>query len=216
MDEGRVIIRKFTAQDRNALRRISCQTAFLGKPYHHFFEDKELLADLLTMYFTDYEPGSCFVATDQDKVIGYLIGSKDSALMRGIFYRKILLRLLIRAAADGIIFKRNTWRFLVNYVISFFRGEFFMPDFSKKYPAVLHINIDEGYRGLKIGIGLIEKYLGFLRENKISGVHFGTISDGAAVFFGKAAFKVLYKSRRSYLKYYLGKDAQFYIFGRTL
>ena len=91
-----------------------------------------------------------------------------------------------------------------------------MPDFSKKYPATLHINIDKGHRESKIGTRLSERYLSFLKDSKIKGVHFGTISEGAKRFFTKAGFDLLFESKRSYLRYYFKRDTPFYIFGKAL
>lgn len=58
-----IIIRPFRKDDRESVRRISCETAFWGKNRKNIFADDEILADALTMYFTDYEPESCFVAS---------------------------------------------------------------------------------------------------------------------------------------------------------
>ena len=71
------IIRQFKPEDRGSVRDISWETAFLGEPADAFFSGKEILADFLTQYFTDYEPGSCFVAVSANRVVGYLIGSTD-------------------------------------------------------------------------------------------------------------------------------------------
>ena len=84
VDKSNIVIRKFNSKDRNGIRGISCDTAFLGKPRTDFFDDDEILADALTLYFTDYEPGSCFVAVYGEKVVGYLVGAKDFFYKNGI------------------------------------------------------------------------------------------------------------------------------------
>ncbi len=76
-------IRPFTAQDRPAVRCLSCETAFLGLPREGIFADDEVLAVFLTLYFKDQEPESCFVAEDNAAVIGYLAGAKDVRAMKG-------------------------------------------------------------------------------------------------------------------------------------
>ncbi|MEJ2568617.1 MAG: hypothetical protein P8Z50_07085 [candidate division WOR-3 bacterium] len=54
--EKKIIIRKFSKKDIEDVRRIACETAFGGSSRYDFFEDDEILADLLTRYYTDYRP----------------------------------------------------------------------------------------------------------------------------------------------------------------
>ena len=57
-----VNIRLYESRDRAAVRRICCETADNGGPVEGFFRDRELVADLVTRYYTDFEPESCWVA----------------------------------------------------------------------------------------------------------------------------------------------------------
>jgi len=68
-------IRFYEARDREAVRRICCETGFLGKPIDPVFEDRELFADYLTSYYTDVEPESSLVIEQDGEVKGYLLGS---------------------------------------------------------------------------------------------------------------------------------------------
>jgi len=216
MLNNNIFIRKFNNCDREDIRRISCDTAFLEEPRKVFFDDDERLADALTLYFTDYEPDSCFVAVKNDKIIGYIIGTTDVKLMQKIFFIRIIPLLIIKALNKRIIFKRNTLNFLIHILLSLLKGEFIRPDFSKKYPATLHINIDKAFRRQNIGKQLIEYYLKFLKEKNVSGVHFGVISESAKEFFIKLGFNILFRSKLSYLRYYLGKFIPYYILGNLL
>ena len=216
MLNNNIFIRKFNNCDREDIRRISCDTAFLEEPRKVFFDDDENLADALTLYFTDYEPDSCFVAVKNDKIIGYIIGTTDVKLMQKIFFIRIIPLLIIKALNKRIIFKRNTLNFLIHILLSLLKGEFIRPDFSKKYPATLHINIDKAFRRQNIGKQLIEYYLKFLKEKNVSGVHFGVISESAKEFFIKLGFNILFRSKLSYLRYYLGKFIPYYILGNLL
>lgn len=69
-------IRRYAAEDRAAVRRLCCETGFLGKPIDPVFEDRELFADYLTAYYTDIEPESSFVLEQDGVVKGYLLGSR--------------------------------------------------------------------------------------------------------------------------------------------
>jgi ribosomal protein S18 acetylase RimI-like enzyme len=214
--EKKIIIRKFSKKDRKDVRRIACETAFGGSLRYEFFEDDEILADLLTKYYTDYEPDYCFVATYNGTVVGYITGAKNVSVMNRIFYLIIIPKLFLKSISRGLILKKNTSKFLFHCLISFSRGEFSAPDFSLKYPATLHIDIDKNFHSLGIGRNLINKYLDFLKEKKVIGVHFGTTSEGAKIFFTKVGFKLMLTKKRTYLKYKMGKEQVYYVFGKEV
>lgn len=212
--EKKIIIRKFSKKDIEDVRRIACETAFGGSSRYDFFEDDEILADLLTRYYTDYRPGYCFVATCNGFVVGYIIGTKDVRIMNRIFYFIIIPGLFLKSIYRGLIFKRKTDIFIFHCIISFFKGEFSSPDFSLEYPATLHININKDFQRSGIGKMLIKKYLNFLKEKNIRSVHFGTTSEDAKDFFIKMGFKLLFAKKRTYMRYKTGKDEIFYVFGK--
>jgi len=216
MQENDIVIRKFKPEDKAGVRIISCETAFLDQPREYFIDDDEILADVLTSYYTDYEPESCFAALSGREVIGYIIGARDVSVMRRIFNTRIIPRLILKSFRKGLFFKKNALLFFMHAAISFFKREFFQPDFSKTYRATLHINIEERFRALHIGASLIESYLEYLKDNGVKGVRFGTISDKAKIFFKKMDFQPLYESKRSYLRYRLKRDVSFCIFGKIL
>src|SRR5438874_2917124 len=70
-------IRSYRDSDRAAVRRLCCQTGFLGHPIDPVYEDRELFADFLTTYYTDHEPESCFLLELDGGIRGYLLGSRN-------------------------------------------------------------------------------------------------------------------------------------------
>jgi len=60
-NEKSFMIRSYRTSDRTAVRRLCCQTGFLGDPIDPVYEDRQLFADFLTTYYTDHEPESCFL-----------------------------------------------------------------------------------------------------------------------------------------------------------
>src|SRR4028119_833664 len=74
--ENNITIRKFEKRDREIVRRLCCDTGFLGEPIDPVFEDRELFADYLTAYYTDWEPESAFVLLVNGDIRGYLLGSR--------------------------------------------------------------------------------------------------------------------------------------------
>jgi len=145
-----------------------------------------------------------------------IIGTTNVRLMQKIFLIRIVPLLIMKALKKRIVLKRNPQNFLLDLLFSLLIGEFIRPDFSRKYPATLHLNIDKAFRGRNIGRKLIEYYLIFLKEKNVTGVHFGVTSESAKEFFIKLGFNMLFEKKRSYLKYYLGKHITYYIFGILL
>lgn len=210
-------VRKYQEQDRQRVRDIAWDTAFMGESASAFFEGKDILSGLLTEYFTDYEPESCFVAVDPDnKVIGYLLGVKDALALKQTFWGKIFLRLLGRSIITGRLFRIKNIIFAFHCLISFLRQEFKDPDFYQEYPATLHINLQVNWRNLKIGSRLIVAFLDYLTQEKVRGVYLATLSDKASNFFNGLGFNLLYKGKRSYFRYILHRDLSIYIYAKRL
>jgi len=211
-----LVIRKYGSRDRPAVRRICCETALMGEPSALFFDDDEIFADALTAYFTDYEPESCFVAEYGQAVVGYLAGAKDAGGADKIFACKLAAPLLLKALQRGVFWHKKNAKFLFRVLLSLTKGEFKAPDFSKDYPAILHINIVKGCRAAGIGSKLINAYLDHLRSEGVEGVHLATMSEAAGGFFEKIGFKPLFEKGRSYLRRILGKDIKVRIYGMRI
>jgi len=202
------VIRSYREEDRSAVRRIACDTAFMGKPAEVFFDGREVLADILTGYFTDCEPESCFVAEQERSVIGYLIGAKDARRIPGISVRKILPAAILRTITGGTLSKKKNIAFLAHFFLSLLRGEFKRQAVFEEYPATMHINIDARFRGSGIGAQLLRAYDTYLEHARIAGVHLATLSPAAGRFFEKNGFRLLDTSRRTYFKYRTPGQAQ--------
>jgi len=210
------IIRQFKKTDRQAIREIAWQTAFMGESAEIFFTDKEIFADALTSYFTDYEPQSCFVAEVGKEVVGYLLGTLDQRRLNRIFKKKILTKLFLKSIARLVFFDKKNLRLFWNCFLSFLKGEFRQPDFSSKYPALLHINIKKEFRHRHIGSSLIEAFLKYLKKEGSKGVCLATFSDAAGKFFSAQGFSLIYSCQRSYFYHILKKKINVYIYARQI
>jgi ribosomal protein S18 acetylase RimI-like enzyme len=211
-----ITIRTFKAQDKEEVRTIAWQTAFVGSPGSSYFSDPEIMSDFLTRYFIDIEPQSAFVAEAENKVVGYLMGACSADAMNRAIQARIAPGLFLKALARGVFFRKKNLIFLGKIFMSFLKGEFRTPDIFKEYPAVLHINIKEGFRHLGIGARLIDAYLSYLRQKKVAGVCLATMSEDARLFFEKNGFFLIHQGRRSYFKYLLKRDLSIYIFAKKL
>ena len=216
-EQKEIIIRKYNGNDRASVREIACDTAFMGEPAEKFFSGREFLADFLTLYHTDYEPQSTFIAEKYGKVIGYLTGAKNEKKMDSVFIVKVLPRAILKLIFKGYIFKKDSFLFILFNIYSFLKGEFYVPTFIKKdYPAILHINVDKNYRSSGIGGRLIDVYQNYLRKEKIIGVHLTTQSEKSFKFFKKEGFELLYETKRSYFKHILKKSIIYFYYGKKL
>ena len=209
-------IREYKFADRFSIRNIAYETAFMGESADIFFNDKEILADFLTKYFTDFEPRSIFVAEDNGSVVGYIIGAKNCRILNKTFIMMVLPKLLAMIVFRGAFLRKKCRTYILNSLKGFLKGEFRMPDFSKEYPAVLHINISKDYRHFGLGGRLMLKFIDYLKNEKVRGVQLSTISEKGKAFFEKQGFSLLYSSKRSYFKNISGKDIICYSLGKVL
>lgn len=135
----------------------------MGEGAERFFSGKEILCDFLTRYFTDYEPQSCFVAESDGSVVGYLIGSISLQVLEQKAMAKVIPSLFLEGVFSGVLFSPKNARFLFHVFTSFLKGEFHAPDVRQEYPAVMHINIRDGFRGQGIGKRLIDAFCEYLK-----------------------------------------------------
>ncbi len=211
-----VVIRPYREDDRFEVRQIAWETAFLGESGASFFSDEEVLADFLTLYFTDYEPESCFVAEYLGKVVGYLVGTVDERRLKRVFIYKILAPLMLKMFLKGGFFKKNNFIFILRCIVSFLIGEFEIPDFSDEYPAVLHINLRKKFRGAGVGSRLMSRFFDYLLEKNIKGVHLSTMSKEAGAFFKKNGFEMLHVGTRTYLWHVQKREVFVYWLGKKI
>ena len=212
----KIKIRKFQAQDKAAVRQIVYDTALIGESAGLFFKGQEVISDALSLYFTDYEPGSCLVAEINHQIVGYLIGAKNKVNAETIFNRQLAIPLMLKALKCGVFLKIRNITFMLRCLKDLLINGIKTPDFNHAYPATLHLNIKEGFRSQDIGSQLIRSYLDYLRIEGVPGVHLATMSDRGANFFLSQGFQQLYLGKRSYFRHILHRDVPLYIFGKLL
>jgi ribosomal protein S18 acetylase RimI-like enzyme len=186
-----VVIRLFQAADRRAVRKICADSADMGKPAERIFPDRELLADMMISYYTDFEPQSLWIAEVEGEVVGYLSGCLDSRRFLRVMIWRIAPGILFQALIRGIFLKKQVQRFLIAMLKSFKLGGFKRSIPFDKYPAHLHIDIREGFRGQGIGQGLMEKFFAQAKNAGIPGIYLTTRQDNTACrFFERTGFSI--------------------------
>src|SRR5476651_1918468 len=105
-------IRPYEPKDRAGLRQICCDTADAGQPVERFFPDREVFADLLTNYYTEFEPRSTFVADNGGEVVGYTTGCLDTKHFLRIMKWRIVPAIFFKALLRGTLWHPQTVRLL--------------------------------------------------------------------------------------------------------
>jgi GNAT superfamily N-acetyltransferase len=186
------IIRKYRAEDREAVREISWNTADKGRTVDLYFHDHETVADVLTRYYTDWEPQSLWVADCDGAVVGYLTGCLDTRRCNRMTAWKVVPRAAAGAIGRGALWRGETWRLAAAFLRTALLGGTPKVDLNT-YPAHLHINLRQGFRGCGLGRQLIEQFRGQVLDQGLRGIHlvaWGENQDGRR-FFESMEFRLL-------------------------
>jgi len=189
------LIRKFRAEDRDTVRRLCCETGFLGNPIDPVFEDRRLFADFLTGYYTDWEPESAFVIEVDGEVKGYLLGSRQplrqqvySIYQNAVLFLKTLLRYWGYNQAS---------RRFVHWIL--LHGWREVPAAPRR-AAHFHINLLAEARNVPTTRALMDAYLAYLAqcgEKRVYGQMVTFESRRGAKMFERYGFRVLNRSEIS-------------------
>lgn len=191
-DERKIEIRNFQAVDRARVRELCCETGFLGTPIDPVFEDRELFADYLTAYYTDWEPESAFVLLVDGEIRGYLLGSRHS-------FRQQLYNLYNNVA----LFLRGIFRYprynaaskkFVHWILSQAWRE--VPAAPRR-TAHFHINLLADARQVATTRALMDAYLKYLHDHGERAVYGQMVvfeDRRGTKMFERYGFKVLNKA----------------------
>ena len=185
-----LVIRKYEPRDRGDIRRLCCETGFLGKPIDPVFEDRDLFADYLTSYYTDREPESSFVLEQDGVIKGYLLGSRHTLRQQwhgffmnfSLFHRVMRRYWTYRRESRDFIgwILRNSWREV--------------PATPKK-TAHFHINLLPEAQSVAGTREIVNRFLEYLRDSGEKAV-FGqmvTFEGRRARFFERYGFEIIEK-----------------------
>ena len=158
---NKIIIRSFKVEDRSALRTLCCDVADRGSPIENFFPDRDVAADLLTKYYTDYEPQSTFVALCDDRVVGYINGCMDNRKYGLVVFWLLMPALLVKAFKRGIFFRSDVHQLLRGMVKNWRRIFVWRKKSFHSHQGHLHIGIAKDFRGQHTGRNLVKTLVGY-------------------------------------------------------
>jgi hypothetical protein len=193
-------IRSYRPEDRAAVRKLCCQTGFLGEPITPVYEDDELFADFLTTYYTDKEPESSFVLELDGEIKGYLLGSRRS-LRNQLYSFTQNITLFVRAIARYPRYHERSRRFIRWMVMNGWRE---VPAAPRRTPH-FHINLLPEARKISTTRALMSAYLGYLYrcgEKSVYGQIVTFESRRGEKMFERYGFKVMNRAEITKYKLY--------------
>lgn len=210
-------IRNFEPSDTHRIREIAWETSFTGAMAERTRIDENLVADLLTLYYTDFEPESIFVAELNGRVEGYIMGSINPGKFKRktahIFLARILPKLILGRYKKIL----KALPLLMAIITGVMKGEH-DPETESDYPAHLHINIGRNYQRSGIGSQLMSAWLQYLNRKNVKGVSLSTLSTNkkAILFFKKWGFEPFFRYRSTFWSFVSGKTVSVEILVKKL
>jgi hypothetical protein len=188
-DASQYSIRSYQASDRGAVRKLCCDTGFLGHPIDPVFQDRELFADFLTTYYTDHEPESSFVLEIDGEIRGYLLGSRKP-LRHQVYAFAHTVLLFFRALRRYRGYNERSRKF-IRWVIG--HGWHEVPAAPRSVPQFL-INLLPDARKVSTTRALMSAYLNYLYrfgERRVYGQIVTFENRRGEKLFERYGFKVL-------------------------
>ncbi len=186
-------IRAFNKSDRPRIRQICCDVADRGEPIESFFPDREFAADLLTKYYTDYEPENSFVAESDGLVVGYINSALDNRRYGLVIIFIIIPFILIKGIVRGV-FIRPEFLQILKASLKNWRRLFVLRKTSfGSHQGHLHIGILKEFRHQHIGEKLVQVLLDHAKNTEVTEI-VASVSDqnpAACRFFERLGFIVL-------------------------
>ena len=153
-------IRPYKKEDREALRTLCCNVADRGGAIENFFPDRNVAADLLTKYYTDYEPQSTFVAFCDERMVGYINGCMDNRRYGLVMFWLLMPALLVKAFKHGIFFHSEIHQLLRGVLKNWRRIFVWRKSSFHSHQGHLHIGIAGDFRGQQVGRNLVNALVG--------------------------------------------------------
>jgi len=195
-------IRSYKSADTSAVYEICLKTGNSGQDATHLFSDPLVLGHLYVGPYMKFEPQSVFILEDDQGPCGYIMGVLDSQT----YYQWMHSEWLPKIRVD---YKKPTgnpdiWDETEKITNLLFHpvSQRLLPDF----PSHLHIDLLSRAQGKGQGKLMMDRFIDYLRYNKIPGVHLelSSSNDRAFNFYRKYGMQELDRDNESIIMgYYL-------------
>ncbi len=205
-----MIIRPYTQSDCSAVEYIQYETYFLGKSGRYLGDNAKRFHKDIAYYF-EKEPQSCFVAVNNGKVVGYLLGCLDDKNHNESLYdfvwksMKMFFQLPFMHKKD-----RTYWWGTIRMVFDAILGK--SGDANFKTPpnsGHIHINLLPEARGKNVGSKLLKTFFSYAKLKGVKTIHadsFQTRLNPNKNFWIKNGFTEYSKVKTSFWKSYYPQE----------
>ncbi|WP_194410787.1 GNAT family N-acetyltransferase [Microbacterium cremeum] len=185
-------IRAFRPGDEPALADICLKTADAGADATGILRDDDLWAEIFVLPYAARHPEFAFVVeSDDERVVGYIVGAPDTAAFEDWFATQWWPRHAERWPEPGPEAEGETRQ---DGIVRYAYGRRSGPQpFGDEYPAHLHIDLLPEAQGQGLGRRLIETLEHALREAGVPGLHLVATAGnaGAIAFYPRVGFAPL-------------------------
>jgi len=180
-----VELRAYRPEDLDALYAICLQTGNAGQDATALHSDPQLVGHLYSAPYGVLEPGNVFVATDDDGVAGYIVGTHDTRQFAERLERNWWPELRERYADISGMTEADLHR-----IAAIKRPPATPADLVARYPAHIHMNLLPRLRGQRVGSRLLDMWVEQARSAGVSGIHLGAsdTNSGGIAFWTRSGF----------------------------
>ena len=195
-------IRSYKSADTSAVYEICLKTGNSGQDATHLFSDPLVLGHIYVGPYMEFEPQSVFILEDDQGPCGYIMGVLDSQTYYQWMHSEWLPK--IRVDYKKPTGDPDTWNETEKITNLLFQPE--LQRLFPGFPAHLHIDLLSRAQGKGQGKLMMDRFIDYLRYNKISGVHLELSSknDRAFSFYRKYGMQELDRNNESiFMGFYL-------------
>jgi len=193
-------IRSYKSADTSAVYEICLKTGNSGQDATHLFSDPLVLGHIYVGPYMEFEPQSVFILEDDQGLCGYIMGVLDSQTYYQWMHSEWLPK--IRVNYKKPTGNLDTWDETEKITDLLFHpvSQRLLPD----YPAHLHIDLLSRAQGKGQGKLMMDRFIDYLRYNKIPGLHLDLSSsnDRAFNFYRKYGMEELDRDKESIIMGY--------------
>ena len=193
-------IRSYKSADTSAAYEICLKTGNSGQDATHLFSDPLVLGHIYVGPYMEFEPQSVFILEDDQGPCGYIMGVLDSQTYYQWMHSEWLPK--IRVNYKKPTGNPDTWDETEKITDLLFHpvSQRLLPD----YPAHLHIDLLSRAQGKGQGKLMMDRFIDYLRNNKIPGLHLDLSSrnDRAFNFYRKYGMEELDRNKESIMMGY--------------
>jgi len=160
-------IRAFTKNDREVVRQICCDVADRGEKIENIFHDRQFAGDILTNYYTDYEPESSFVAESEGKVVAYINGCLDNRRYGLVILFIIVPKMIVKGFLRGVFFRGEFYHMIKAMLKNWRRIFVWRKKSFHSHEGHVHIGVAKDFRRHQIGEQLVNAFCHYAKEHKV-------------------------------------------------